>query len=357
MSLLTRIFPTPDFLTLPTVGIDFSGRVMRFVELQKTAEGVIPVRFGEVEIPTGCMQAGRVSDEKLFTTFLQQAKKQHNLNYVRVAIPESQVYLFTLAIDSVVANDIRSAIELSLEDNIPLKAIETVFDFSVLKVVGNTIIVQVVAVAEATTTMLFSCFTNAGITPVSFELDAQAIARAVLPKNNTGSQMIVDIGAHRTSITVTAESKVVYTATIEFGGNMLTEILSTKLAITTIEAEELKRSIGLSHTPQHADFFEVLSVSIAPLTEEINRRFIYWQERKDQMGNFSSIKTVYLCGGHSNLHGLTDYLSATLHLPVVQVNPWVKCFTFEKYIPAMSFDMSMSYVAAIGLSITDFHND
>lgn len=357
MSLLTRIFPTPDFLTLPAIGIDFSGRAMRFIELRKNNSTITPIQYGEVIIPDGCMQGGRISNEKLFTEFLQQVKKQYNFKYVRVAIPESQIYLFTLAIDSVVADDIRSAIELSLEDNIPLKAIETVFDFSILKVTGSTIIVQVVAVAEATVATLFSCFTMAGITPVSFELDAQSIARAVLPKSVKGSHMIVDIGAHRTSITVTAERGAVYTTTIDFGGQMLTQTLSTKLGISVEQAEALKKTVGLAHSVDHPDFFDALLVSILPLKDEINRRFIYWQEKKDQLGGFPSIETIYICGGHSNLQGLTDYLSAALKLPVVQANPWSNCFTFEEYIPDMQYGPSMSYVTAIGLALTDYLND
>jgi type IV pilus assembly protein PilM len=337
VSLLTRIFPTP--------------------ELHKTVNGIVPGRFNEIQIPAGCMQGGRVSDEKKFTEFLQDVKKQHKLNFVRVAIPESQIYLFTLSVDSLVAHDIRSAIELSLEDNIPLKAIETVFDFSILKVAGSTIVVQVVAVAETTATTLFSCFMNAGMTPLSFELDAQAIARSVVPRSTNASHLVIDVGAHRTGITVTVGENAVYTATIEFGGEMLTQTLSSKLSITPAEAEELKKTIGLQHTKEHEQFFTILSDAILPLKDEINRRFIYWQDRKEQLGGFPRIESVIICGGHSNLTGLADYLSAALKLPVTQANPWTNCFSYEEYIPVISFEKSMSYVTAIGLSLTDHIND
>lgn len=353
MSLLTAIFPSPSFFTLPAVGVDFSDVAMRYVELSATGPGITPVRSGEITIPPGCIEGGRVSNEKTFTQFLRNVKRDHNLNFVRVAIPESQVYSFTLSIDSAAAADIRSAIELVIEDNIPLRAIETVFDFSVLKTSGNTIVVQVVAVSESTAATLFSCFVNAGLRPVAFELDAQAIARAALPKTAHGCRMIVDIGVHRTGIIVTAQGSVVYTATIEFGGAMLTQTLSTRLGITLAQAEEWKKTVGLSHSQEHAAFFDVLSAGIIPLKDEINRRFLYWQERKEQLGGFPSIEAVYICGGHGNLHGLTDYLEASLRLPVMQVNSWVNCFSFEQYIPDLSFESSMSYVTAIGLALAD----
>ena len=353
MSLLTTVFPIPSFFALPAVGIDFSDAAMRYVELAPITHGVAPKRFGEVPVPPGCMQGGRIVDEKAFTEFLRTVKKEHNLEFVRVAIPESQVYLFTLSIDTAARNDIRAAIELVIEDNIPLRATETVFDFSILKTSGTAIIVGVVAVSEVTAKTLHSCFVNAGMKPLSFELDAQAIARAVLPTTARGCRMIVDIGAHRTGIIITAEGSVVYTATVEFGGDMLTQMLSTKLGITSTEAEEWKKTIGLSHSPEHANFFDVLSASIVPLKDEINRRYLYWQEKKEQLGGFPSIETIYICGGHSNLHGLNDYLGATLRLPVMQANPWVNCFHFEDYVPEMPFETSMSYVTAVGLALAD----
>ncbi len=353
MSLLTTLFPIPQFFALPAVGIDFSDAAMRYVELAPITNGVAPKRFGEVMIPAGCMQGGRVADEKLFTEFLRTVKKEYKFEFVRVAIPESQVYLFTLSVDIAAANDIRAAIELVIEDNIPLRAAETIFDFSILKTSGTAIIVQVVAVSEATATTLHNCFINAGMKPMSFELDAQAIGRAVLPTSSRGCRMIVDIGAHRTGIIITTEGSVVYTATIEFGGEMLSKIISTKLAITPAEAEELKKTVGLSHSPEHAAFFEVLSASIVPLKDEINRRYFYWQEKKEQLGGFPSIETIYICGGHSNLHGLNDYLGATLKLPVMQANPWVNCFSFDEYIPEIPFETSMSYVTAVGLALAD----
>lgn len=353
MSLFNAIFPSPAFFTLPSVGIDFSDATMRYVELSATAPGITPVRFGEIAIPPGCIEGGRVSNEKTFTQFLRNVKRDHNLNFVRVAIPESQVYSFTLSIDIAAREDIRSAIELVIEENIPLKAIETIFDYSILKTVGNMLTVQVVAVSESTSTTLFNCFVKAGLRPLAFELDAQAIARAALPTTAQGCRMIVDIGLHRTGIIVTAQGSVVYTATIEFGGAMLTQTLSARLGISFDQAEEWKKTVGLSHSQEHAAFFDVLSVGIIPLKDEINRRFLYWQERKEQLGGFPSIEAVYICGGHGNLQGLTDYLETALRLPVMRVNPWVNCFSFEQYIPEISSESSMSYVTAVGLALAD----
>lgn len=62
---------------------------------------------------------------------------------------ESQTYSFTLSLDNAALADIRGAIELVLEDNIPLRALETVFDYQILRQDDASVLVQVVAIAEA----------------------------------------------------------------------------------------------------------------------------------------------------------------------------------------------------------------
>jgi type IV pilus assembly protein PilM len=356
-TLLTRLFPTPSFVTIPTVGLDFSDATMRYIELKEGVQGLLPSRFAEMAIPEGCMQGGKITNEEKFTAFLHDVKKKNDLTYVRVSMPESQVYSFTLPLDAAAAGDIRGAIEFVLEDNIPLKAIETIFDYHILSNDEKSIIVQVVAVSELVSQSYFNCFMNAGLIPVSFELDGQAITRAVLKPDDTGSFMIVDFGANRTSMTIVTNGTAVYTSTLEFGGKTLTQSLAKELNITFDEAQQLKHQYGLSAVGEHKNIFSTLMGGISTLKDEINRRYVYWHERKNQVGSFPDIKTIYLCGGHSNLRGLADYLSVSLKLEVVQVNPWINCVSFDDAIPTMPYEISMSYVTTIGLALTDYIYD
>lgn len=357
MNILSKLFPTPSFVTIPTAGLDFSDATMRFVYLEVNMDGLIPKKFAEEAIPEGCMKGGRIIDIDKFIDFLKDVHKKHNLKYVRVSIPESQVYSFTLSLDISAVSDIRAAIDFLIEDNIPLKAIETVFDYHILSVTDKEIIVQVVALPETVATNYFNAFFSAGIIPVSFELEGQAISRAVLSPDDLGSCMIVDFGANRTGITVVTNRTAIVTATLDFGGKILTQVLAKELGIPIEEAEILKRKQGLSPTGEHKGVFPILSNGISALSDEINRRYVYWNEKKNQSGGFPAIETVYLCGGHSNLLGLADYLSTNLKLKVVQVNPWGNCFSLDDVIPSINQEASMSYVTAVGLALADYIYD
>jgi type IV pilus assembly protein PilM len=355
VNILSRLFPTPALVAMPTVGLDFSDSTMRFVALGLAREGMVPKRFAELAIPEGCMKDGRIVDMDAFIGFLTEAQKKYHLKYVRVSLPESQVYSFTLSLDPSARADIRGSIEVLIEDNIPLKAVETVFDYHVLSATDSAIVVQVVAISEVVSTNYFNAFFSAGMIPVSFELEGQAITRAVLDPGYTGSSMIVDFGAHRTGITIVTNRTAMVTATIDFGGMALVGMLAKELGISLEEAEKIKRDQGLSGGS--TEVFSVLASGISVLKDEINRRYIYWHEKKNQLGVFPPIDTIYLCGGHSNLAGLAEYLSANLKLPIVQVNAWRNCFSLDEYIPSLPHEASMSYVTAIGLALADYLYD
>ncbi len=355
--MLTRLFPTPSFLAIPTIGVDFSDATMRFMKLSETLHGILPTRYGEVAIPDGCMKGGRIADEKKFTSFLSEVKKKHDLKYVRIAIPESQTYSFMLTLDVLAAADIRGAIELVLEDNIPLRTVETVFDYHIITQNESAIVVQVVAISESAVESFCNCFLNAGLIPVSFELDGQAIARAVLRPKDDGSYMVVDFGANRTGITIVTRGTAVFTSTLEFGGKALLDILQKELGVSLDEAQRLKKEHGLSGVGEYKNIFQLLVGGISTLKDEINRRYIYWHEKKADFGDFPNIEIIYLCGGHSNLRGLADYLAVGLKVSVVQVNPWVNCVSFDTAIPDIPYEASMSYVTAIGLGLADYLHD
>lgn len=56
---------------------------------------------------------------------------------------------------------------------------------------------------------------------MSFELDGQAAARAVIKPEDDSSYMIVDFGASKTSITIVTKRTAVLTSTLDFGENVL----------------------------------------------------------------------------------------------------------------------------------------
>ncbi len=350
-------FPTPRFISLSSVGLDFSDHSLRFIELAESRTGLRLHRFAQEAIPEDTLKGGRITDPSKFSQFLSVVAKRHKLNYVRVSLPEEHVYSFITAIDVTKSSEIRGAIELLLEDNIPIKAVEAVFDFAVLKQEGNRLIVQVVAAAAPIVDSYYSTFEAAGLIPVSFELEAGAIARSVVPRGTEKSYMVVDIGEMKTGISIVAHDLPVYTSTLDIGGAILTQLIAKEQGIPFAEAETAKRAHGITAPKEQSALYAALLNSLSTLKDEINRRYIYWNTKKQEEITFPKIEEILLCGGGANLKGVTEYLSVNLKLPVRLVNPWQNMFSLETVIPELSFEESLSYATAIGLALGDYDYD
>lgn len=352
-----RFFPTPRFLALSSVGLDFSDHSLRFVEVTASRHGLGLHRFGEEKIPEGTVKGGRIIDANRFSGFLTEVRKKHKLKYVRVSLPEEHVYSFTTTIDAVQPHEVRGAIELLLEDNIPIKAAEAVFDFAVLKRNGSRLVVHVIAAAAAIADSYYQTFEMAGLVPVSFELEAGAIARSIIPREAQGAYLVVDFGEMRTGISIVAHGLPVYAATLEVGGAILTQMIAKEQGIPFEDAEAMKKSYGVASPEENKKLFSSLINGLSTLKDEINRRYIYWHTKKDDDMEFPKIEAVLLCGGDANLKGLPDYLATNLKLPVRLANPWENMFSFEERIPELPFHQALSYVTAIGLALGDYEYD
>ena len=281
ISYFSKIFPTPKFIMPQVTGVDFSDTTLRFLSLARVGDALLPDIYKEIPLVPGMVVGGRIKDIAAFTTLLKDVAQKNKLEFVKVAIPESQLYLCTLAIQSKNKKNIRAAIELVLEDHIPLTLNESVFDYTILEEKTDTMVVQVVAAPINVVEELSGAFKEAGLIVLGLELEGQAAARAICSQPHTGTHMIVDFGATRTTITIVTNGISVFTSTLEFGGAQLTTQISKALGVSMEEAENLKRTYGITGGDRK-DIFEIISGGVGTLKDEINRRYIYWHQQNEQ---------------------------------------------------------------------------
>jgi type IV pilus assembly protein PilM len=179
--LYSRYFPTPSYLAMNSCALDISDQSIKYGELYPTGGGLRLGRFGQEKIPQGVIVSGKIEKEEVLVKILKDFAVREDLHLVRVSLPEEQMYLFTLSIPKTESSDIRDSISLQIEEHIPLSALDTIFDYHIISEHGDKLFIEVTAIAQSTIESYLSVFEQAGVTPVSFELEAQAIARAVIP--------------------------------------------------------------------------------------------------------------------------------------------------------------------------------
>jgi len=353
---LSRYFPTPSFLAMSSCALDISDQTVKYGELHMSAKGLHLGKFGEEKIPAGIIVSGKIEKEDLLTKILKDLRDKEHLHFVRVALPEEQMYLFNLLLPKeIIGKDVREAILLQLEEHIPLSAMDVFFDYEILSEGEKDLFVQVVAIPITAIQTHLAVFAKAGITPTSFELEGQAIARAVIPEGDESTMMIVDFGETRTGISVASRGKILFTSTLDFGGSILTNMIAKNFSISYEEAEKKKVEYCRNKGAGPDDIFSLIINGLSVLRDELNKNFTYWDTHDDESGKkHEKISRIILCGGNSNLPGLTEYISASMKVQVEHANTWRNISNMKDSVPDMPYEESLSYSTTLGLALGDY---
>lgn len=355
-SIFRTLFPLPRYLRMPSVGLDISDKSIRFLGFKERKGKLRIDRYAEEKLPEGVVVQGKLKDERKMRDVLARFKKTHNLEFIRVSLPEEQAYLFHMHVPLLKKRELKESIFLQLEEYVPIKAPEAVFDYEITSERADGYGLQVSAIPRTMVESYAGIFRESGLTPLSFEIEAQAIARAVVPEGDQGTCMVIDFGQTRTGISIVSRGIVVFTSTVEIGGAAITQAIGKELSLSYDEAETVKKEQGLARgegKKEKALFSAILSV-IAPLRDEINKHYIYWHTHKEgEASEGRPIGKIYLCGGDSNLRGLPEYLSQTMRLPVELANVWVNLGDTADYVPEITFGNSLTYATAVGLALAD----
>lgn len=355
---LSRVLPPPRFLTLPAVGVDISDTSMKYVALEGSArpDASHTLRlWGDIAIPDGAVHRGEVNDIEKLTGALREFRDKTGASFVRVSLPEERAYLFETQIKrDVPASEVRNTLEFRLEENVPIPSREVFFDYEVLpqNIGEKTAQVVVVAYARDTIVKYHEACVAAGLVPLSFEVEAQAMARASVPLGQAGTVMVVDFGKTRTGVGIVTNGVLMYTSTIDIGGADLSaamrKVLGDKLEeeLTTI-----KNSQGLIRGVDDVRVHDALLSAVSVIKDELATRMQYWHA-KEAPHETRRIAKVVLCGGSVNLKGLPEYLRETLGIPAERANVWTNVFSLDTTVPPIEKRFSYGYATAVGLALS-----
>lgn len=359
LSVVQKIFPTPGLMSFPCVGVDVSDTSLKYIQFERPHHrGDVRIKcYGDVDIPVGTVERGNVHDVGRLASVLAEMKVRTGAEYIRMSLPEERAYLFETTIDAKTKpQDIRGLIDFRLEENVPLPPKDVYFNYAVVSedVESHTLRVVVAVYALATIESYYAACAQAGLVPLSFEIEAQSIARATTPRTHEGAYMIVDFGKTRMGIGIVYNGALMYTSTIEVAGVQMSADMRDILGdVAESELTRIKNEHGLSRTKENKDIAAVLQKYADVIAEELNVRMRYWETRSIEKDE-RAIKKVIVCGGSANLFGLPEFLTNVLDTPTERASVWMNAFSLNRYIPEIDRRHSYGYATAVGLALKDF---
>lgn len=356
-SAFASLLPPPSYMVMPSIGLDISDTSLKYVSfvssLRSKKVRVID-KWGDLSIPDNVLQDGEIKDVKILTEVLKEFKAKTGAEYVRVSLPEEKAYIFETKIKKTVpVKEIHNLLEFRLEENVPISAREAIFDYQLLANASNSHEVQVVVAAYQKDIVLkyYEVCREAELTPLSFEVESQAMARAVIPSNTKDTVMLIDLGKARTGVGIVQDGALLYTSTIDIGGRHLSQVLRKVVGdLAESELTIIKNTNGLIRGAEDFRVYEALISTISVIKDEIASRMQYWH-LKDDNRNSRRIKKIILCGGSVNLKGLLEYLTESLGVPCERADVWVNAFRTDLIVPQIDKQYSYGYAAAVGLAL------
>jgi len=367
-----------EFLTLrpETFGLDISDLSLKIIKLKKRGKNLVLASYLEEKIEPGIIKGGEIRDEKklsgIIKTAVEKVKGEKlKTNYVVVSLPEEKAFLEVIQMPRVSEEDLKSAVIYEAENYIPLPLENLYLDFQIIPPVINHLDhldILIAALPQKTVDPYLLALKLAGLCPLVFEIESQAIARSLIKNETTTSpQLLIDLGATRTSFIIFSGHSLRFTSSIPVSSTNFTEVISKNLKVNLTEAEKLKIKYGLEEKiklkvkgdivvkGERGEIFEALVPALVDLIQQIKRHLDYYQTHASHEHlplNGRGVSKILLCGGGANLKGLPDLLSLELNLPVELANPWINILPENQIgVAELSSSESLKYATALGLAL------
>jgi len=338
-------------------GLDISDTSLKIVATTEKRNQFQLVNYGQINLPEGYFDDGKIvkPDEianQLSSLIANITGPKLKTKFIHACLPDNQTFIKLITIPKMTDEEVPQAVEWAVEHNLPFTLDEIYLDWQIIHRRNNKFTILIGAspkeIVDSYTELLKKC----SLTPLSLEVEALAIVRALLdPENNSTEKEsigIVDLGAIRSNLILYGNGAVHSIFGLPLSGNNITKTVSEKLSLDPVQAENAKILCGLDETKCQGGLKVILEDAVKELIEKIKTSLEFYQENEEHS---LPVKHLLLTGGGANLAGITEILSKELKIETTRGNP-ARWITMDKNIN-LSEESVQSYATAIGLAIKE----
>jgi len=294
-------------------GIDISDQTIEFVELVSSAKyGVRGLGSGKITIEPGIVTRGRIIDAPklqvaIRKVFNEAVPKPTVPEHIVLGLPESQIYTHTFNIKKEDSSQLDSLIKKEAQSYIPLELNDMVISHRVLYEDRKNIEILIAVTSRVVIEEWQLFFESLEMKVDLFGIEHLATFRGMFNKPLDAPVCVIDMGSLTSHISIFDLHGLRYAYTMKVSGKTLTEELARGLSKTNEEAEEIKKTVGLSDSDKKVS--DILKKTLRPIFSDTKRNFEYFEQK---MG--TKIETIVLVGGSSALPGLVDFINSEFGL-------------------------------------------
>jgi type IV pilus assembly protein PilM len=319
------------------VGLDIGSANIKAVQIEPQRFGYRVVRAAQQATPPRSVRDGIITDKSAVAAAIQELFKAARINATGAVLAVSgpsvmvrQVQMPRMT-EAALAKTIRFEVGKYITSNIE----ETALAYEVLGASPSDPTqdeMMLVSAPREAVDGRVALLEMLGLDAVSIDIEAFALLRGVFeiePNSITdGLQVLVDIGASHTEVTIMNNGVFGLTRSIPLAGNAFTEAIQSQLRGDFTSAEEKKKEIDLATlinggvTPNDAEALRSLQGSVDEVLREVRRSINYYQSQLPEGMGAINVTEIILTGGSALMEGLAPYMNARLGIETRVASPF-----------------------------------
>lgn len=342
---MTKLFYTDK----PLIGLDISNTGVKVMAID-TKKWLV-IGYGSIDLEPLKVKESLEGNSQYLAESIQILLRDKIIGtlpskHVAISIPTERSYSRTFNLPVNVEKNLKEAIDLEVDQYIPIPASTLYIDYEVIERRKKEITVLMCAVSKLIVDKCIAAAESAGLTVGLVEPSINSVAR-LLTNTEDGHlpSVIVDIGPASTDIAILDNGIVRVTGGLPIGGNTFTLDLAKKLGVTLDNAHQLKVLNGLNAGPRQERIKGAVEPSLKRIIAETSKVMRYYTDR---INSESKLEQLLVVGNGSNMPGIGEYFTDSLIMPARVASPWQKLDFGKLQEPAKQF--RSRYITVAGLA-------
>jgi type IV pilus assembly protein PilM len=336
------------------LGIDIGSKTIKIVELEKNGASHSLLASGVVGYSGSTVD--KMTDEKEMASLAQVVKKlcaeaRVSSKEAIISIPEPMAFTRTIKFPPLSDSEIASAIKWEAEQYIPIPISEAVIQHTILKRGEGTgpeggVIVLLVAAPRLIVEKYVKVVHMAGLTPVAVETELIALVRSLAPIDKT--VILADLGGSSTNLAIANRGLLSFSRSLPIAGDAFTRAVAQMLSITPQQAEEYKKTYGLSPSQLEGKIKGALDSVIRLVADEIKKAVNYYMTEEKA----ETPTALIMAGGSSGMPEIISALSQAVGMEIIVGNPFAHVQIDPSFAQKLA-PFAPLYGVAVGLAMRD----
>lgn len=340
------------FKDKPLFGLDIGTGTVKIMQINHEGKKLSVVGYGMAKFDPAAMKDGEIIDLKAAAKAVKELF--HNglignisTNRVALSVPTFRTFTREIQLPKMSKKELDEAVYAEAEQYIPRQLSDLYLDYMITGKTDTEYKIYMVAVTKNIVDSYVMLTKLLGLEIVFVEPSIISSTRLLeLDTHNEIPGVLVDFGTRSADVSV-FHKQITVTGTVQSGGDLFTERIKEALGVSHAEAALIKTKYGLGLSKKQKEITKAIEPLLDQAVKEIKRMVRYYEERGgDESEKIGQIITM---GGGANMPGLSDYLTASLRLPVRMFDPW-QVLDYGKMQPPEYAERSM-YMTVAGLGL------